>query len=70
MGIGANLFGGEIQRHGASFSPPVQDSGTGKGDIGNVMKTSLLTGDVEKPVRHQQTVREAIDAWRNEGNPN
>jgi len=34
------------------------------------MKTSLLTGDVEKPVRHQQTVREAIDAWRNEGNPN
>jgi hypothetical protein len=33
------------------------------------MKTSLLAGNVEKPVRHQQSVSEAIDAWRNEGNP-
>jgi hypothetical protein len=34
------------------------------------MKTSFLAGKVEKPVRHQQTAGKAIDAWRNDGNPN
>ena len=34
------------------------------------MNINAIAVRTEEPVCHQQTVSEAMDAWRNEGNPN
>ena len=67
VGDGGDVIG--VDRFGASAPGKVVMSEHGF-TVENVYERAMKLLDRKRPSRHQMTVEEAVEVWRNEGDPN
>ena len=67
MGDGGDVIG--VDRFGASAPGKVVMREHGF-TVENVCERAMKLLDRKRPNRHQMTIEEAVEVWRNEGDPN